>query len=296
MKIRAGHTLAYAFNQHPEYFNSLFCCWIEAGERSGTLDVLLEHWVTYQEKSEQIRQKIKKALTYPVFILVIAILIALVLLIGVVPVFEKLFHQFGEELPKPTQWIIILSQFFQTMGIPILLVFSSSLCILWRIRRRVSRLMYGWDKILLKMPFIGKVIQDAAMTRFSRVLSIMLLSGFPLSEALQWASQLMNNSILTQAVLQLKTMIISGRSLNQAMSDSVFFPPLLRQMTAVGEISGTLDRTLAQTADFYEKTVSNKLDNLSQLIEPFIMTFLGILMGGFILAMYLPIFKLGALF
>ncbi len=295
-QIRLGQTLSYAFSRHAQYFNPLFCRWIEAGERSGTLDILLEHWVLYQEKSETMRQKVKKALTYPIFIVITAIIIAMVLFIGVVPVFEKLFHQFGAELPEPTQYVMILSQFFQTIGLPLLIVFGVGLTIVWRIRHRVPALLHAWDKIILKMPLSGKIIREASIARLARALSMMLMAGFPLSEALLWSEKLMNNTLLMAAVRQLRSAVISGISLNQAMSASPFFPSLLKQMTAVGEMSGTLDKTLAQTADFYEKAVSNTVDNMSQLIEPVIMAVLGVLTGGFILAMYLPVFKLGSLF
>lgn len=296
MQVKSGHTLSYAFDRHQRYFDPLFCRWIEAGERSGTLDILLEHWVVYQEKSDQMRQKIKKALTYPVFILVTATIIAMVLLIGVVPVFEKLFHQFGAELPLPTQYVIKLSTFFQQVGIPLFIFLSMSACLLWRIRHYFPKLLYLFDQGILKIPLSGKIIQEAAIARLSRSLSIMLLAGFPLSEALEWTKKLMGNVVLVVAVSDLRNAVVSGMALNVAMTKSTLFPSLLKQMVAVGEASGTLDKTLAQTATFYETAIANKLDNLSQLIEPVIMVVLGVFMGGFILAMYMPIFQLGSLF
>lgn len=294
--IQKGHTLSQAFSQHPKYFSAFFCRWIEAGEYSGTLDVLLEHWISYQEKNEQIRQKIKKALTYPLFILITAIIIAAILLIGVMPIFEKLFHQMGAELPTLTRYVIKSADVFKTVGIPFLLFLSASMSILWHRRERLPRLAFWLDKIILKIPLTGKIIQEVAMVRFSRTLSILLSAGFPLSEALQWTAKVMNNRFLTQIVLHCQTTVVSGTALSHSLSKSKVFSSLLKQMIAVGEASGTLDKTLAHTADFYEKTVSHTLDKMTLLIEPTIMVILGTMAGVFILAMYLPIFKLGALF
>lgn len=295
-EIRAGRTLSSAFKYYPAYFNALFCHWVEAGENSGTLDILLDYWVNYQEKNEQVRQKVKKALTYPIFIFVTAFIIGLVLLIGVVPVFEKLFHQFGAELPQSTQIVIQFSAFLKSIGLPLLICLCLIFSILWHIRHRIPQVAYYWDTFFLKMPFLGRILLEAAIARFAHILSVMLSAGFPLSEALKCSTTLMNNQLLTIAVSQLHTAVLSGTPLHQAMSASPFFPVFLKQMVAVGETSGALDKTLSQTALYYEKTLSNTLDNLNQLLEPIIMTILGILTGGFILTMYMPIFKLGSLF
>lgn len=295
-QVQLGHTLSYALSRHPQYFNSFFCHWVEAGELSGTLDVLLTYWVSYQEKMLLIRQKVKKAIMYPAVILTTAVIVAMVLFIWVVPVFEKLFHQFDAELPKLTQYVIILSHLFRTVGIPVLIFLSISVGIFWGMRQRIPVVHYAWDKMILKIPLSGKIIQEAAIARLSRTLSIMLSAGFSLSDALQWTTKIMNNMLLFQIVSQLQTAVVSGITLSQAMSSSLFFPPLLKQMTAVGEASGTLDKTFFQTADFYEKNISHTLETMGELIEPIMMIVLGVIMSIFILAMYLPIFKLGALF
>lgn len=300
-EIHAGRTLSYALGHYPKCFNPLFCRWIEAGEHTGTLDVLLEYWANYQEKSDVLRQKVKKALSYPVFILVITVIVAMILLICVIPVFEHLFHQFGAKLPLVTQYMINISHVFQYMGIPILLIGMVGFIILWYMRRYFPKLAYRLDKIQLHIPIIGKMMQEIALTRFTKALSVMLSAGFPLSEALQWTAKTMKNCVLTQAIMQSHAAVLSGVPLSQAImpmmsSTPHFFSLLLKQMIAVGETSGALDETLAKTADFYEKKVFSRVDNMSQLIEPVIMVILGIFTGGFIIAMYMPIFQLSGLF
>lgn len=297
MQIQSGYPLSQALGQYPQYFSSLFCRWIEAGERSGTLDTLLEYWVNYQEKNAIIQQKIKKALMYPLFIIVITMMVAIILLINVVPEFEKLFHQFHAQLPLLTRYILKISYGIQHFGIPVGIISIIIFGGVWWLRCHFSMLSYGWDYVILKIPFSGKLIQEALMARFTRALSIMLLAGFPLSEALQWTSSaVIQNAVFIRQMNALKKAITSGITLNHAMSESSLFPALLKQMTSIGEASGTLDQTLSKTADFYEKKIMNTMDNLGQLLEPILMVVLGILAGGFILAMYLPIFKMGELF
>lgn len=294
--LQSGHTLSKAFARHPQYFTAFFCRWIEAGEYSGTLDVLLEHWVTYQEKNEQVRQKIKKALTYPLFIMSTAVIVAMILLIGVMPIFEKLFHQMGAELPLLTQYVIRFAYLLHCFGLPLLFFLGVSVVIVWRIRERLPSWMFFLDKIILNIPFSGKIIREISMARFSRTLSILLSAGFPLSEALHWVAKVMNNRFLSQTILKFQLAVVAGTALSQIMSISPYFSSLLKQMIAIGEASGTLDKTLLHSADFYEKKVSHELDKITNLIEPVIMLILGTMAGIFILAMYLPIFKLGALF
>ncbi len=294
--IQMGHTLSQAFTRHSKYFSEFFCRLIAAGEYSGTLDVLLEYWISYQNKHEQIRQKIKKALSYPLFILSTAIIVAMILFIVVMPLFEKLFHQMGAELPPLTQIVIQIGMLLKIVGIPLLLFFAASLSLLLKHKKSSSKLALWLDKKILITPFCGKIILEIAMIRFSRTLSILLSAGFPLSEALKWTSKVMNNRFLTITVEQYHQTIISGQPLSQAVLKSSLFSSLLTQMIMVGEASGTLDKTLAYTADFYEKMVLNTLDKITQLIEPIMMIVIGIMTGTFILAMYLPIFKLGALF
>lgn len=296
-KVAAGQTLTTAFKAHPRYFSPLFCRWIEAGEASGTLDVLLGHWVSYQEQRDRLRKKVKKALTYPIFILAIAIIIAMILLMAVVPMFEKLFHQLHAELPALTQQVVNFSVVLRYAGIPILILLSVVFGSLYAHRQRLPKLCFYWDKYLLKLPLIGKIIQESAIAQLAKTLSILLNAGFPLAEALQWASHVMGkNRALLAIVSPLSQQLKSGIPLSKLMENQPLFPPLLKQMIAVGEMSGILDKTLAQTADFYEQKLLYTLDNLSQLIEPIMMAILGIFTGIFILAMYLPIFKLGALF
>lgn len=294
--IQSGHTLAEAFRQHSQYFSDFFSRWVEAGENSGTLDILLDHWVSYQEKNEQIRQKIKKALTYPVFILVTIILVAIVLLLAVLPVFEKLFSQMGAELPVLTQYVIFCARMFNNYGLYFLFCLGGTLAIGWRFRLRLPRLLFFFDKWKLTFPLVGKILQDIAFARFSRTLSILLFAGFPLSEALNWTSKVMNNRFITHIVLECQAAVIIGIALSKQMVKFSCFSPLLKQMVAVGEASGTLDKTLLHTANFYEKQVSHALERITELIEPILMLIVGTIAGIFIVAMYLPIFKLGALF
>jgi type IV pilus assembly protein PilC len=294
--IQSGYTLAQAFSYHSRYFSDFFCRWIEAGECSGTLDVLLEHWIFYQEKNEQTRQKIKKALTYPVFILITTMLVAILLLLAVLPVFERLFSQMGAELPRLTHYVIFLARIFNKYGLFLLLFLGGALAIVWKIRLRLPRLLFFFDKWILAVPLVGKILQYIALARFSRTLSILLSAGFPLSEALNWTSKVMNNRFLTQIVLHCHEAVILGTALSKNMAMFSCFSPLLKQMVAVGEASGTLDKTLLHTANFYEKQVSHSLERITELIEPMLMLIVGTIAGIFIVAMYLPIFKLGALF
>jgi len=296
-EVRLGHMLSEVLSHYPKYFSALFCHWLEAGERSGTLDTLLEYWVNYQEKQEIIRKKIKTALRYPCFLLSMTFIIAGILLTYVVPEFEKLFHQFHSKLPPLTRGVLFFSQWIQNKGWIVGLIIFVLITGMLRLRHFFIKLDYFFDWIILKIPLIGKIWQDIAMARFSRVLSVMLLAGFPLTEALQWVAQTMlKNRVFMEQMLFLRQSLLSGITLNQAMSESFVFTPLLKQMTAIGEASGTLDQTLMKTADFYERKMMQTFDDLSQWIEPILMTIMGVIIGGFILAMYLPIFKMGELF
>ncbi len=294
--IQSGHTLAEAFEQHPRYFTAFFCRWVSAGEYSGTLDVLLEYWISYQEKNNVIRQKIKKALTYPAFILITTTLVAVVLLLAVLPVFEKLFHQMGAELPLLTHYVIVLAALFSHYGLPIVIMLSLVVAVVWKMRCRLPKLLFFCDKWILRLPLAGNVLHEIALARFSRALSILLSAEFPLSEALMWTAKVMNNRFLTQIVMQCQEAVILGTELSKTMVKFSCFSPLVKQMVAVGERSGTLDKTLLHTADFYEKKVSCSLERITELIEPMMMVIVGTIAGVFIVAMYLPIFKLGALF
>lgn len=303
LQVKSGHSLSLALTGHNRCFNSFLCRWIAAGEHSGTLETLLVYWVSYQEKNEQLQQKIKKALIYPIFILFTTAIISIILFVSVLPVFEQLFTQVNADLPSATKAAMDIAQFMVHIGLPMAIFLMVGIGLGWVIRRYGPRSFpqwaYLWDNMILRMPVTGKIIQQISIARLARIVSVMLSAGFPLAEALKWASETMNNEVLAKMVTELREAIISGVSLNHAMSmllASKFIPLLLKQMTAVGEISGTLDKNLAKVADFYEQKIFHRIENMSQLAEPVVMTILGVLIGGFILVMYLPIFQLGALF
>lgn len=294
--VQSGHTLAQAFSRHSQYFSDFFCKWIEAGEYSGTLDTLLEQWVIYEEKNQKIRQKVRKALTYPTFILSTALAVAALLMVSVLPVFEKIFHQMNAELPLLTQYVIFTSQLFNPWSMLFVGSLVLLLVMLWKNRLRIPKLLFFFDKQVIKLPFVGKILQEITYARFSRTLSILLCAGFPLSDALFWTAKVMNNCFLTYLVRQCQEAVILGTPLSKMMENFSYFSPLLKQMIIVGENSGILDKTLLHAAIFYEKKAAYSLEKITELIEPLLMLIVGLLAGIFIIAMYLPIFKLGALF
>ena len=265
-----------------------------AGEQSGALETLLDKIATYKEKTEAIKKKIKKALTYPAAVLVVAVVVTTILLIFVIPQFEDLFQGFGADLPTFTRMVVDLSEFVRDQGwLLLIIIFAAGYSYLWT-KKRSRRLREIEDKILLKLPIVGSILEKSAIARYARTLSTMFAAGVPLVEALESVAGATGNIVYEIGVLQMKDEVSTGQRLQQSMENTDLFPNMVIQMIAVGEESGSLDEMSAKVADFYEEDVDNAVDNLSSLLEPMIMAILGVLVGGLVVAMYLPIFKMGA--
>jgi type IV pilus assembly protein PilC len=292
--IEGGDTLAEALRKKYLYFDDLFCSLVEAGEQAGVLEGLLDKIATYKEKSESIKKKVKKALTYPIAVLVVAFIVTAVLLIFVVPVFEELFQSFGADLPAFTRFVIDLSEWSQEWWWAVLGTIFITIQVFSYFKKRSVKFRHFIDKTLLKIPVIGMILDMSALARFARTLATMSAAGVPLVDALESVAGACGNIVYAEAVLKIREDVATGQRLQFAMQQVDLFPHLVIQMVAIGEESGKVDSMLDKVADFYEEEVDNLVDNLSSLMEPFIMVILGILVGGLIVAMYLPIFKLGA--
>jgi len=292
--VEGGSALAEAMAKHPLYFDDLVINLVEAGEQAGALETLLDKIATYKEKTEALKKKIKKALTYPAAVLVVAFVVTTILLIFVIPAFEDLFKGFGADLPTFTRMVIDLSVFVREKGWYIAILMGAGVGTFFYFHKR-SRTMRHWiDRMSLKMPIIGGILQKAAIARYARTLSTMFSAGVPLVEALQSVAGATGNIVYEVGVLQMRDEVSTGQRLQQAMENTDLFPNMVIQMIAVGEESGSLDDMSAKVADFYEEDVDNAVDNLSSLLEPMIMAILGVLVGGLVVAMYLPIFKMGS--
>lgn len=292
--VETGLTLSESLKKHPAHFNDLFCNIVDAGEKSGSLDIMLNKIATYKEKIETIKKKIKKALTYPIVVIVIALMVTSGLLIFVVPQFEALFKSFGADLPMMTKAVVNLSNFFQSYWY---LIFGSLIGAVYAFIYAIKhspQFAQNVDRTLLKIPIIGSIIEKAAIARFARTLSITFAAGLPLVEALQSVAGATGNIIFSNATNKIREEVSTGQQMNTAMENTQLFPNMVVQMVAIGEESGALERMLSKVADFYEEDVDNSVDSLSSLLEPIIMTILGVLVGGLVVSMYLPIFKLGA--
>ena len=292
-EVAAGNSFAAALRKKPQYFDELYCNLVDAGEQAGALDTLLERVATYKEKSESLKAKIKKAMTYPLAVVFVAIIVTGILLVKVVPQFESVFKGFGAELPAFTVMVIGLSEFMQDwwwamLGVLIAAIFGV---------RHAFKTSQGFrdrmDTWLLKMPLIGTLMYKSAVARYARTLSTTFAAGVPLVEALDSVAGATGNIVFKRAVLRIKQDVSTGMQLNFSMRASGIFPSMAIQMTAIGEESGALDDMLDKVASFYEDEVDNMVDNLTSLMEPFIMVVLGVIVGGLVVAMYLPIFQLG---
>ncbi len=292
--VEGGSSLAESIAKHPLYFDDLFVSLVEAGEQAGALETLLDKIATYKEKTEAIKKKIKKALTYPAAVLVVALVVTTILLIFVIPAFEDLFQGFGADLPTFTRMVIDLSKFVRAQGILIATMMGGSVAAFIYFKKRSRAMRHFLDRMMLKAPVIGPILEKAAVSRYARTLSTMFAAGVPLVEALESVAGATGNIVYELAVLQIRDEVSTGQRLQVAMENTNRFPNMVIQMIAVGEESGSLDEMTAKVADFYEEDVDNAVDNLSSLLEPLIMSILGVLVGGLVVAMYLPIFKLGA--
>ena len=292
--VEGGSTLAESLAKHPLYFDDLFVNLVEAGEQAGALETLLDKIATYKEKTEAIKKKVKKALTYPAAVLVVALVVTVILLIFVIPAFEDLFQGFGADLPAFTRMIIDLSQFVRDKGWMLAMVISGAVYAFLYFKKRSRPMRHFLDRAALKAPIIGPILQKSAIARYARTLSTMFAAGVPLVEALESVAGATGNIVYEIGVLQMKDEVSTGQRLQTAMENTNLFPNMVIQMIAVGEESGSLDEMSSKVADFYEEDVDNAVDNLSSLLEPMIMSILGVLVGGLVIAMYLPIFKMGS--
>ncbi len=292
--IEGGTSLTNALRKHPLYFDDLFCNLVEAGEQAGVLETLLDRIATYKEKTESIKKKIKKALIYPAAVLSVGILVTAIILIFVVPVFEELFQSFGAELPAFTQMVVGMSRFIRDNWVFIILALAAVIIIVSNIWKRSPKFREFIDRAMLKSPVFGSIMHKSALARFARTTSTMFAAGVPMVEALESVAGATGSVVYGNAVKEMREDIATGQSLRLAMEQQRLFPHMVKQMVAIGEESGSLDEMLAKVADFYEEEVDNAVDSLSSLMEPLIMVVLGTLVGGLVVAMYLPIFKLGA--
>lgn len=291
--VAAGNTLAASLAKHPQYFDDLFCNLVESGEQSGRLEALLDRIATYKEKTEALKAKIKKAMTYPIAVIVVAVIVTAILLLKVVPQFETVFSSFGADLPAFTLMVIGLSKWLQSWWFVLLIAIIVVGWTYSQLNRRSKPFRDGQDRALLKAPVVGQIIYEAAVARYARTLSTTFAAGVPLVQALDSVAGAAGNVVFYNAVNQIKQDVSAGTQLNFAMRTTNVFPTLAIQMAGIGEESGNLDGMLEKVADYYEAEVDNKVDNLTTLLEPMIMSILGILIGGLIIAMYLPIFQLG---
>tara|TARA_R110002110_G_scaffold121431_2_gene297248 strand:- start:84379 stop:85611 length:1233 start_codon:yes stop_codon:yes gene_type:complete len=292
--IEGGSSFAEALKQHPKYFDPLFCNLVGAGESSGALETMLDRIATYKEKSESIKKKVKKALFYPTAVMVVAMIVTAILLIFVVPQFEELFKGFGADLPVFTQFVIELSEFVQSYWWMISAGMGAAASAFVFFKKRSTTMQHILDRLILKIPLIGDILNKAAIARYARTLATTFAAGVPLVEALDSVAGATGNIVYSQAVMQIKDEVSTGTQVNQAMRNTSVFPSMVIQMVAIGEESGSLDSMLEKVANIYEEEVDAAVDGLSSLLEPLIMAVLGVLVGGLVIAMYLPIFKMGS--
>ena len=292
--IESGTTFADSLRKYPRHFDDLFCDLVDAGEQAGALESMLDRIATYKEKAESLKKKIKKALTYPVAVIVIAVIVTAILLIFVVPTFKEVFGNFGADLPAFTLLVIGMSEWMQAnwwiaLGIILAIFYGLRESMIRSEKARDIR-----DRLMLKIPAIGPILYEAAVARFARTLSTTFAAGVPLVDALESAAGASGNVVFREAIMKIRDDVSTGMAMNMSMQSAGIFPNMVTQMVGIGEESGSLDSMLSNVADIYEENVDNSVDSLSALLEPMIMAVLGVLIGGLIIAMYLPIFMMGA--
>jgi len=292
--VESGTSLTNTLRKHPLYFDDLFCNLVAAGEHAGVLDVLLDRIATYKEKTESIKGKVKKALFYPAAVIAVAIVVTAVIMLFVIPQFKALFASFGADLPTFTLLVISISDFMRAWWWGILLALIAAGFAISNLWKRSLKFREMVDRFTLKFPIIGPIMHKASLARFARTLSTTFAAGVPLVEALESVAGATGNIVYSTAVMQMREEVATGQALQLSMRQRNLFPHMVIQMTAIGEESGALDDMLAKVADFYEEEVDNAVDSLSSLLEPLIMVVIGTLVGGLVIAMYLPIFKLAA--
>ncbi|ESK38341.1 hypothetical protein P256_01875 [Acinetobacter nectaris CIP 110549] len=293
-EVEGGNTFAHALSKYPQYFDNLFCSLVESGEQSGTLETMLDRVAIYKEKSELLKQKIKKAMKYPITVIIVAIIVTIILLIKVVPTFQDMFASFGAELPAFTQMVVNMSKWMQAYWYILIAVIVGGTIAISQSYKRSLKLRNFLDRLMLKLPIFGNLVYKSIIARYSRTLSTTFAAGVPLIEALESTARATNNSVYESAVMRIREDVASGQQLQFAMRNSDKFPNMAIQMVSIGEESGALDTMLDKVATYYENEVDNAVDGLTAMMEPLIMAILGVLVGGLVVAMYLPIFKMGS--
>ncbi|MFP5467688.1 MAG: type II secretion system F family protein [Gammaproteobacteria bacterium] len=291
--VETGTSLSSAFRKHPMYFDSLYCNLVEAGEAAGILEELLDRLATYMEKTEAIKSKIKSALMYPVSVIVVAFVVVAVIMIFVIPAFKEVFTSFGADLPAPTLFVMGISDVFVKWWWLIFGVLGGGFYFFMQAWKRNEKMQMFMDRVLLKMPIFGSLVEKSVVARWTRTLSTMFAAGVPLVEALDSVGGASGNSVYAMATDKIQQEVSTGTSLTNAMTNANIFPSMVLQMCAIGEESGSIDHMLGKAADFYEAEVDDMVAGLSSLMEPIIIVILGTIIGGIVVSMYLPIFKLG---
>lgn len=291
--ISSGTGFASALRKHPKYFDDLYCNLVDSGEKAGALEQMLDRIATYLEKTELLKKKVKKAMTYPIAVIVVAIVVTAILLVKVVPQFESLFQGFGADLPVFTQMVIRMSEWLQSWWFVVLLGIVGFIFLFKESKRRSQKFSDIVDKYVLKLPIVGEILDKSAVAKFGRVLSTTFAAGVPLVDALDSVAGATGNAVYRDAIMRIKNDVSSGTQLQATMRQQDIFPVMAVQLTAIGEESGNLDEMLRKVAEHYEAVVDDMVDNLTALMEPMIMAVLGVLVGGLIIAMYLPIFQMG---
>ncbi len=291
--VESGSNFATALKKHPRYFDNLFCSLVESGEQSGALETMLERVATYKEKSELLKAKIKKAMKYPIAVIIVAIVVTAILLIKVVPVFAELFTSFGAGLPAFTQLVVNMSNWLVKYYIPLSVILGGLIIVFFETKKRNKKFQQFLDRITLKIPIFGDIAYQAIIARFARTLSTSFAAGVPLIDALDSTAGATNNIVFYNAVQRIKDDVSTGQQLQFAMRSTNLFPSMVIQMVGIGEEAGSLEEMLDKAATYYENEVDNAVDGLTSLMEPMIMAFLGVVVGGLVVAMYLPIFQMG---
>src|SRR5438552_540872 len=293
-RVESGSSLSQAFREHPGQFDALYCNLVNAGETAGILDGILDRLATYKEKILAIKSKIKSALFYPISVVTVAIIVVWVIMVFVIPAFKTVFANFGANLPAPTLIVIGISDFFVSYWWAMAAIVAGALITFFVLLRRSEAFRYAIDRLSLKLPIIGGIVEKATIARWTRTLSTMFAAGVPLVESLDAVAGASRNAVFAAGTRKIQTEVSTGTSLTNAMHNTGLFPSMVLQMTQIGEESGSLDGMLSKVADFFEREVDDAVAALSSLLEPIIIVFLGVVIGGLVVALYLPIFKLGA--
>ena len=293
-EVEGGNTFAGALKKYPQYFDKLFCSLVESGEQSGALETMLDRVAIYKEKSELLKQKIKKAMKYPIAVVCVAVIVTIILMVKVVPVFQDLFSSFGADLPAFTQMVVNMSNWMQKYWFVLIIGIGIAITAFMEAKKRSQKFRDTLDRMALKLPIFGDLVYKAIIARFSRTLSTTFAAGVPLIDALESTAGATNNVVFETAVLKIRDDVATGQQLQFAMRMANVFPSMAIQMVAIGEESGSLDAMLDKVATHFENEVDNAVDGLTSMMEPLIMAVLGVLVGGLVIAMYLPIFQMGS--